>query len=557
MRLDDIICLGGRWNKREILGIKYNGNIIFPHIESEIKPEELYNEYELLTYNQPSAFGFGFISKINCVSNYSLETDWGDRSTGDKYETSHTYSHNGSSGTRNYIISSNGALCLDQSYDRDEEPDTVCSYIKAIKHVRPDIIDGSKLFSYFCAVTTPNLYLPETTYMTNMHEMFRYCRSLTTLDLSSFKTNKVTNMGGMFENCHELTELNLSNFNMDKVVDTDYMFYNCNKLRTLKLNNCNHTTINKIITSSHFPTGDIGTTRKIYVQQSNVVGLAAPDGWTFVYCKSSGEIILEKPKSYIPGEFERNKNLTEATTMVTTEHDNLHSMFYNCNNLTTIYAIDSWNTSNVADMSYMFHWCYSLTELNLSNFNTSKVTNMESMFCGCFGLEKIDLYSFDTNNVTNMSYMFEDCYNLTELNSSIGFNSRSTANMQGMFKGCFDLPELDLSSFYSSKVTNMRDMFCGCYYLEKLDLRNFRIDNYGSVDSTNLFGITGTNDTDPCSNLKEIRLDNCNFETLKVIIEELPIRNSNRGAIYCKEVNLTYNNETLTAPDGWDFVFVD
>ena len=555
MRLDDIICLGGRWNKREILGIKYNGYIIFPHIESEIKPEELYNEYELSTYNS-SAFNMGVISKINCLSNYSLKTDWGDRSTGDQYTSSHTYGSG--SGVRNYVISSNGALHLDLSYNRDEEPDTECTYIKAIKHVRPDIIDGSKLFSYFCAVTTPNLYLPETTHMTNMHEMFRYCCSLTTLDLSSFKTNKVTDMGGMFENCHELTELNLSNFNMDKVVDTDYMFYNCNKLHTLKLNNCNHITINKIITSSHFPTGDIGTTRKIYVQQSNVVGLTAPDGWEFTYCKSSGEIIIERPKSYIPGEFERNKDLIEATTMVTTEHDNLHAMFYGCNNLTTINGIEQWDTSNVTDMSYMFSGCYNLTSLDVSNFNTSKVTNMCQMFSGCcFSLEKIDLYSFDTNNVTDMSYMFEGCYSLTELNSSIGFNSRNTTNMQGMFKGCIELPELDLSSFYSSKVTNMRDMFCGCYYLEKLDLRNFRINNYGSVDSTNLFGVTGTNDTDPCSNLKEIRLDNCNFETLKVIIEELPIRNSDRGAIYCKEVNLTYNDETLTAPDGWDFVFVD
>ena len=34
-------------------------------------------------------------------------------------------------------------------------------------------------------------------------------------------------------------------------------------------------------------------------------------------------------------------------------------------------------------MSYMFHGCLSLKELNLNNFNTNTVTSMHSMFSGC------------------------------------------------------------------------------------------------------------------------------------------------------------------------------
>ena len=34
-------------------------------------------------------------------------------------------------------------------------------------------------------------------------------------------------------------------------------------------------------------------------------------------------------------------------------------------------------------MSYMFHGCSSLKELNLNNFNTNNVTNMRFMFSGC------------------------------------------------------------------------------------------------------------------------------------------------------------------------------
>ena len=41
-------------------------------------------------------------------------------------------------------------------------------------------------------------------------------------------------------------------------------------------------------------------------------------------------------------------------------------------------------------MSYMFHGCWALTELNLSNFDFSKVNNTEEIFQGC-GFEKLYL----------------------------------------------------------------------------------------------------------------------------------------------------------------------
>ncbi|HZK47040.1 MAG TPA: BspA family leucine-rich repeat surface protein, partial [Atopostipes sp.] len=97
--------------------------------------------------------------------------------------------------------------------------------------------------------------------------------------------------------------------------------------------------------------------------------------------------------------------------------------------LAFLITLPSFNTSKVANMSYMFQNSKATT-LDLSSFDTSKVTNMSSMFRDS-AATTLDLSSFNTSSVTSMSYMFRD--------------SAATT--------------LDLSSFDTSKVTNMTSMF--------------------------------------------------------------------------------------------------
>ena len=59
--------------------------------------------------------------------------------------------------------------------------------------------------------------------------------------------------------------------------------------------------------------------------------------------------------------------------------------------------------NNIKNLSYMFHKCNSLTNIDLSNFNTQNVTNMSGMFYGCNSLTNIDLSNFNTQNVTYMN----------------------------------------------------------------------------------------------------------------------------------------------------------
>ena len=67
-------------------------------------------------------------------------------------------------------------------------------------------------------------------------------------------------------------------------------------------------------------------------------------------------------------------------------------------------------------MSWMFYYCKSLINLNLSNFNTQNVINMNDMFCKCHSLTNINLSNFNTQNVTDMSYMFRKCSSLKKEN---------------------------------------------------------------------------------------------------------------------------------------------
>ena len=66
-----------------------------------------------------------------------------------------------------------------------------------------------------------------------------------------------------------------------------------------------------------------------------------------------------------------------------------YSWFKEQGSLTTITGIENLNTSEVTNMSYMFHACHGLTSLDLSNFDTSKVTDMSCMFYECDELQHI------------------------------------------------------------------------------------------------------------------------------------------------------------------------
>ena len=126
--------------------------------------------------------------------------------------------------------------------------------------------------------------------ITDMEFTFGGCPLLEEIDLSMLDTSNVTDMSGLFAQCPLLESVDISNFDLTSIVinregsGVQAMFSECPKLHTIRLDNCSKNTIEKIIESYGFPTGEIeGIPRRIYCKQTNASGLTAPDGWQFEY----------------------------------------------------------------------------------------------------------------------------------------------------------------------------------------------------------------------------------------------------------------------------------
>ena len=172
----------------------------------------------------------------------------------------------------------------------------------------------------------------------------------------------------------------------------------------------------------------------------------------------------------------------DLSSFDTSKVTDMYGMFYNCGALTTL-NLSSFSTGNVTDMCDMFNGCGALTALDLSSFDTRNVKSMKWMFNNCTALASLSLPSFDTRNVTDMYGMFYNCGALTTLDLS-SFDARNVKSMYGMFYNCGALTALDLSSFDTRSVTDMQNMFYGCRSLTSLNLSAF---NTGSV--TEMYGM--------------------------------------------------------------------
>ena len=181
---------------------------------------------------------------------------------------------------------------------------------------------------------------------------------------------------------------------------------------------------------------------------------------------------------------------------------NMKYMFSGCNNLKNI-DLSNFITDNVTNMSYMLYNCGKLENIDLSAFNTENVIDMGGLFCGC-KVKSLDLNYLNTKKVTNITHMFYRCEEITNLDLS-SFNTENVQNMSGLFAGCKKLNNLDLSSFDTKNVFYMSHLFYDCQNLTNLVLNNFdtkNVDNMNSMFSN-------------CFNLRT--LDLSSFDTKNVI----------------------------------------
>jgi len=125
----------------------------------------------------------------------------------------------------------------------------------------------------------------------------------------------------------------------------------------------------------------------------------------------------------------------------------------NCN-MDDYGSIDTWDTSNVTDMSNLFNGASAFNQ-DISGWDTSKVTNMSKMFLGAAAFNQ-DINGWDTSNVEDMSKMFTGA---TVFDKDIsGWETEKVTDMSYMFSGA-DKFNQDINQWNTSQVTDMSYMF--------------------------------------------------------------------------------------------------
>ena len=96
----------------------------------------------------------------------------------------------------------------------------------------------------------------------------------------------------------------------------------------------------------------------------------------------------------------------------------MNRLFENNNNLISIDFFETFDTSHVLDMEYMFSGCINLEHVNVSSFNTSLVGYMWNMFYGCKSLTSLNLSNFNTRNTFSLQSMFASSSKLSYIDIS-------------------------------------------------------------------------------------------------------------------------------------------
>lgn len=263
---------------------------------------------------------------------------------------------------------------------------------------------------------------------------------------------------------------------------------------------------------------------------SSVIGISFAHGIIKIVKSLDYVYILPSFEDYYPffehGEKDYNTGDSVITSLNVSNWDVMHcdNMFRHLTSLKTLTGLENWDTSNSASMAYTFQNCSSLTSLNLSNWNTS--------------------------NSLNMTYMFSGCSSLTSLGNISTWDTRKVKSMSSMFGNCSKITSLDLSGWHTDSLENTSYMFDGCSALKTLDMRNFDFSNIGS-NRHDMFR--------DCYALREIRLDNCNKDTISKIIginagfPRGDLADGTKGKIFCTRSEVA----DLEVPDGWEFKFVN
>ena len=278
---------------------------------------------------------------------------------------------------------------------------------------------------------------------------------VTTPLCSTINGKPIVSTNSMFAGSNA-NSIDTSSFDTSNVYNMDYMFsgYRKTELDASNLDTSNVTSINGLFLYSSLENLNVDNWNLSILENHNYVSYSAS-------IKEISAKRLIMPEN-IDGLFGSTGSLKiDVTDWDLSKTKSMASLFSSNSKLEQIIGLDTWDTSNITDMSNMFGGCRNLLSLDLSSWNTSNITDMIEMFGGCWNLKSLDVSGFDTSKVTNMRNMFDNCSSLTNLDLS-SFDTSNVTNMSLMFYKCTNLTSLDASSWDTSGITNISQMFNGC-----------------------------------------------------------------------------------------------
>ena len=459
----------------------------------------------------------------------------------------------------------------------------------------------------------------------------------TTIDLRGFDFNKVTDLSGWFANMPNIKSIDLSGVDLSHATNIDNMFYNNPNLESVNLSGVKFGNVTKAnavfygdakltdVDMSGVDLSHVNGANAWFMGDSNLTtvdfsNVTFPDKFTNTFAHADGKlknvnltgaknVPADFLRAYVKSEansgatsidvsnFDLNKNdlsdlsglftnmpnLKEVnvTGLVTDKVENVSRMFYNDSALTTIVGLDTWDTSNVTDMSYIFasftnpttdnhkpqglEHTGSLKALDLSGWKTSNVTNMACMFTGQNHLETLKgLSNWNTSKVTNMAQMFHGLSKLQD--GSLGDLSKwDTSNVTDMtYMFAVMSLQTDLSfvnGWKTGMVTDMSYMFAKDEKLQKLDLSNWDVSSVGlkETEQNYSFGAMFSGDTALTSvgDISHWRTDNVH-DTRQMFYGTTSLKNIdlsgwNTGKLQIAEGMFRNSGAQYINLDHWDF----
>ena len=160
----------------------------------------------------------------------------------------------------------------------------------------------------------------------------------------------------------------------------------------------------------------------------------------------------------------RNKEKTKIIRFVncdTSDTTSFWDMFNRCDKIEHIEGLETFDTSNVEYMMFIFAGCESLKEIHINNWNVKNVLFIAGAFSRCHSLKEIDLSNWEFDREIDAESMFHDCRNVEYIDKK-KVRIKQYDLVSGMFSNCPKLKCVRTECFFGDHGYEHDNIFDGC-----------------------------------------------------------------------------------------------